>query len=88
MANKKILTELGVLLAMGLTACGGKTNPSGGSGGGGGASTSKHTHSWGDWSETKAATCTEKGEKQRTCSGCNEVDIQKTNALGHDYKVP
>lgn len=86
MANKKILTVLGVLLAMGLTACGGKTNPSGGSGGGGGASTSKHTHSWGDWSETKAATCTEQGEKQRTCSGCNEVDIQKTNALGHDYK--
>ena len=86
MANKKILTVLGVLLAMGLTACGGKTNPSGGSGGGGGASTSKHTHSWGDWSETKAATCTEQGEKQRTCSECNEVDIQKTDALGHDFK--
>lgn len=86
MANKKILTVLGVLLAMGLTACGGKTNPSGGSGGGGGASTSKHTHSWGDWSEVKAATCTEQGEETRTCSECNEVDTRKTNALGHDFK--
>ena len=84
MANKKILTVLGVLLAMGLTACGGKTNPSGGSGGGG-ASTSKHTHSWGDWSEVKAATCTEAGSKERVCE-CGEKDTQPIPALGHDFK--
>ncbi len=85
MKNKKILTVLGVLLAMGLTACGGKTNPSGGSGGGGGASTSKHTHSWGDWSEVKAATCTEAGSKERVCE-CGEKDTQPIPALGHDFK--
>lgn len=85
MKNKKILTVLGVLLAMGLTACGGKTNPSGGSGGGGGASTSKHTHSWGEWSEVKAATCTEAGSKERVCE-CGEKDTQPIPALGHDYK--
>ena len=83
MTNKKILTVLGVLLAMGLTACGGKTNPSGGSGGG--ASTSKHTHSWGDWTETKPATCTEAGSKERVCE-CGEKDTQPIAALGHDFK--
>ena len=85
MANKKILTVFGVLLAMGLTACGAKTNPSGGSGGGGGASTSKHTHSWGEWSEVKAATCTEAGSKERVCE-CGEKDTQPIPALGHDYQ--
>ena len=85
MKNKKILTVLGVLLAMGITACGGKTNPSGGSGGGGGASTSKHTHSWGEWTETKPATCTEAGSKERVCE-CGEKDTQPIAALGHDFK--
>lgn len=85
MTNKKILTVLGVLLAMGITACGAKSNPASGSGGAGG-STSKHTHDWGEWSETKAPTCTDAGEKQRTCSGCDEIDKSPISALGHDFK--
>ena len=85
MTNKKILTVLGVLLAMGITACGAKSNPASGSGGAGG-STSKHTHDWGEWSEVKPATCTEAGEKQRTCSGCDEIDKSPISALGHDFK--
>ena len=81
MKQTKILTVLGVLLAMGITACGAKSNQGGGSSGG----ESKHTHSWGDWSEVKAPTCTEAGSKERTCE-CGEKDTQPISALGHDFK--
>ena len=81
MKQTKILTVLGVLLAMGITACGAKSNQGGGSSGG----ESKHTHSWGDWSEVKAPTCTEAGSKERTCE-CGEKDTQPVAALGHDFK--
>ena len=84
MKNTKILTVLGVLLAMGLTGCG-KTNPSGGSASQGGDSTSKHTHEWGQWSEVTPATCDEAGEEKRTCSSCDEVETRPIAALGHDF---
>ena len=86
MKQTKILTVLAVSVAMGLAACGAKTNPSGGSGGasGGGDGSSKHTHSWGEWTEVTPATCTEAGSKTRTCSGCDEVDTQSVPALGHN----
>lgn len=38
---------------------------------------SAHTHVWSDWTETKPASCTEEGQRQRTCSaeGC-EIGTQ------------
>ena len=42
-------------------------------------------HDWGEWVETKAATCTEQGEETRTCGRCGETETRKTDALGHDW---
>ena len=44
-----------------------------------------HVHSWSDWKETKKATCTEAGEKTRTCSTCNKTETEKIDALGHKW---
>ncbi len=38
-------------------------------------------HTFGNWTETKAPTYTEKGEKQRTCSVCSYVDKQEIAVL-------
>ncbi len=42
-------------------------------------------HSFGDWTTTKKATCTEDGKKERSCSSCKTVDTETINALGHSY---
>ena len=42
-------------------------------------------HSYGEYSVTKAATCTEDGSKARTCSVCGNVDTAVITKLGHDY---
>jgi hypothetical protein len=47
-------------------------------------------HNFGEYVETKAATCTEKGVKTSTCSRCGETKTQDIPALGHsfgEYKV-
>ena len=41
-----------------------------------------HEHSWSEWTVTKEATCTEKGEETRTCE-CGEVETREIAALGH-----
>ena len=41
-------------------------------------------HSFGDWAETKASTCTEKGEEQRDCDNCDHFETRKKDELGHD----
>ena len=43
-------------------------------------------HDWGAYSETKAPTCTDKGEKERACKreGCAVIDKADVDALGHD----
>ena len=43
-----------------------------------------HTHDWGGWTETTAATCSAKGVETRTCSGCGETETQDISA-GHDW---
>lgn len=46
----------------------------------------KTIHKWGDWSPSKAATCTEEGLEERKCKICGEEDTPKTiPALGHTY---
>ena len=47
----------------------------------------KEAHSFGDWVETKAATCTEKGEKTKTCTVCKYVVKEEIPALGHKPKT-
>ncbi len=47
-----------------------------------------HTHQWGDWTETKSATCTEPGVKTRTCLAPDcpvGSQTQAIPALGHHY---
>ena len=45
-------------------------------------------HSWGEWTQTKPATCTEKGVKTRTCSACDETETADIDALGHKWGTP
>ena len=41
-------------------------------------------HTFGEWEETKAPTCTEPGEETRTCS-CGATESRPVDALGHSY---
>jgi uncharacterized protein YaiE (UPF0345 family) len=45
-----------------------------------------HEHTFGEWIVTTQPTCTEPGEKTRTCSACGEVETRVIPAAGHDYK--
>ena len=88
MKKTKILAVLGILLAMGLTACqpadnGGQSQAAPESQQSGGES-QEHKHSFGDWVQTKAPTCTEKGEEEQVCE-CGEKKTRAVNALGHDW---
>ncbi|MBQ2675080.1 MAG: hypothetical protein IJG07_10455, partial [Prevotella sp.] len=43
-------------------------------------------HDWGEWTESKAAKCTEKGEEKRVCKrDGTHTETRETEALGHDY---
>ena len=45
-------------------------------------------HDYRDWVETKSPTCTEQGERKRTCSRDEtHVDVEYIPALGHNYDV-
>lgn len=47
-----------------------------------------HTHQWSEWTQTKDPTCTEAGEKTRTCSAADcptGSQTQVVPALGHNY---
>ena len=43
------------------------------------------THSFGEWKQTKVATCTTKGEKIRTCSVCGKTETLSIDMLPHSY---
>ena len=45
-----------------------------------------HEHTFGEWIVTTQPTCTEPGEKTRTCTGCGEVETMVIDATGHHYK--
>ena len=42
-------------------------------------------HQWNDGVVTKAATCTEAGEKLYTCTVCNKTKAETIEATGHDW---
>ena len=42
-------------------------------------------HSFGNWTEVTAATCTAGGQDKRICSVCKHEEFRDTNPLGHDW---
>lgn len=44
----------------------------------------EHTHSYGAWSITKQANCTQTGERTKSCS-CGDVKTETIPAMGHNY---
>ena len=47
--------------------------------------TETKSHNWDNGAETKAPTCTEKGEKTFTCSDCKATKTEAIDALDHDW---
>jgi len=45
-----------------------------------------HAHSFGEWTVTKEATCTEKGVETRSCA-CGETETREIPALGHTEEI-
>ena len=45
---------------------------------------SEHVHAFGEWSESKAATCTAKGEEKRACA-CGTDETREIAMLDHTY---
>lgn len=43
------------------------------------------SHEWGDWSTTKAPTCTEDGMQERQCQKCEQTETALLEATGHDW---
>ena len=65
-------------------------NGAGGGGGGGSVPPTPtppgHTHVWGEWTETSAATCTEDGSARRVCTlDSSHTETRSIAALGHDW---
>lgn len=44
------------------------------------------SHTYGDWTVVKEATCETKGEKKHTCSKCDKTVSEEIAALGHDWE--
>lgn len=44
-------------------------------------------HSYGKWTVTEAASCTEAGEQVRVCTLCGEAQTQQINTLDHRYSA-
>ncbi len=42
-------------------------------------------HQFGEWKQTKAPSCTKKGEQIRECKACDLTETKIVDALGHDY---
>ena len=45
------------------------------------------THTWGDWSETSAATCIAEGTETRTCSACGETETRAISTVAHNFST-
>ena len=42
-------------------------------------------HSFGDWTQSKAPSCTEEGEEHRECTRCGHVETQKVPVTAHNH---
>ena len=42
-------------------------------------------HSWGKWTTSKKATCTNGGTETRKCTMCGKAETRQTKALGHSW---
>ena len=51
-----------------------------------GEKSAAHEHSFGEWTVTTPATCTEAGEETRTCE-CGETETRAIAALGHTEEI-
>ena len=91
-----LLALLCLSLCVSLASCGdgeendgGTSTTSSTSGGtsstGGTASTLNHKHVYGQWKQSKAASCTQNGETERFCS-CGAYETQAIPAIGHNFK--
>ena len=45
----------------------------------------KTEHTWGNWTETKASTCTEKGTEERACSVCEHKEARELELAQHTW---
>ncbi len=45
----------------------------------------KDSHTWGDWNQTLAPTCTAEGSKTRTCSACGDTETAAVPVIEHSY---
>ena len=50
-----------------------------------GSATNKAPHNYGAWTQLKAPTCTEKGQRTHTCSDCKYTETVDINAAGHKW---
>lgn len=86
MKQIKLLGVLAIVLTLGLAACNG-AGENGGDESQAGQVSECEKHTWGPKETIKAATCTEDGQTQRTCTVCGAKEDPKTvKALGHDWE--
>ena len=45
-----------------------------------------HAHVWSDWQTAKEATCSDSGERKRTCT-CGEYELETLATVDHDYVI-
>ena len=91
---KKSFIVLAILSAMALTSCDAllqnlvvrKESQQAESSAVASSVSSRHVHKYGDWTQTKAPTCSEKGEQVRVCIDCDYEEIKELPALGHDFE--
>ena len=78
--KKTLATLLAILLCLSIAACGNdskqdeETAPT---------ETTPHTHSYGDWTEDQAPTCTQPGIAIRRCTQCDQQEQKELPASGH-----
>lgn len=44
-------------------------------------------HSWGEWTQTMAPSCTSEGSKQRSCTSCGYIETASVDKIAHDEKT-
>ena len=79
MKKSKLLSVFAVVLAMGITACQKPADQPSGKSGDESQVPSEHKHEYGEWVQTKAPTCTEKGQEEQTCA-CGDKKTRDVKA--------